>query len=93
MKKEDKSTIISQIQETLNAYSHFYMTEAQGLTAEQVSNLRRLCNKEDVKMLVVKNSLFQKALEANGVDTAPLTEALKLNTAVLFSNSDRKSVV
>ena len=87
MKKEDKSTIISQIQETLNAYSHFYMTEAQGLTAEQVSNLRRLCNKEDVKMLVVKNSLFQKALEANGVDTAPLTEALKLNTAVLFSNS------
>ena len=32
-------------------------------------------------------SLFQKALEANGVDTAPLTEALKLNTAVLFSNS------
>lgn len=87
MKKEDKSIIISQIQETLQAYSHFYITEAQGLNAEQVSNLRRLCNKQDVKMLVVKNTLFQKALEANGMDTAPLAEALKQNSAILFSNT------
>ena len=87
MKKEDKSIIISQIQETLQAYSHFYITEAQGLNAEQVSKLRRLCNKQDVKMLVVKNTLFQKALEANGMDTAPLAEALKQNSAILFSNT------
>ena len=38
-------------------------------------------------MLVVKNTLFQKALEANGMDTAPLAEAFKQNTAVLFSNT------
>jgi large subunit ribosomal protein L10 len=87
MKKEDKSVIISKIQETLQAYSHFYITEAQGLNAEQVSNVRRLCNKNDVKMLVVKNTLFQKALEAHGVDTKALAGALKLNSAILFSNT------
>ena len=87
MKKEDKSIIISQIQETLNAYSHFYLTEAQGLNASQVSNLRRLCDKEGIKMLVVKNTLFEKALTATGVDTTPLAQALKTNTTVLFSNT------
>lgn len=87
MKKEDKALIIGQIQETLKAYSHFYMTEAQGLNAEQVSNLRRLCNKQEVKMLVVKNTLFKKALEANGIDTTPIADAFKENTAVLFSNT------
>ncbi len=87
MKKEDKSIIISQLQETLNAYSHFYLTEAQGLNAEQVSKLRRLCNAQDVKMVVVKNSLFKKALEANGVDTSALADSFKENTTVLFSNT------
>ncbi len=87
MKKEDKAIIIEQLSETLKSYSHFYMTEAQGLNAEQVSNLRRLCNKQEVKMVVVKNTLFRKALEANGIDTAPLAPAFKENTAVLFSNT------
>lgn len=87
MKKEDKSIIIAQIQETLKAYSHFYLTEAQGLNAEQVSKLRRMCNKQEVKMLVVKNTLLKKALEQNGFDVAPLAAAFKENTAVLFSNT------
>jgi large subunit ribosomal protein L10 len=87
MKKEDKAIIIEQLSETLKSYSHFYMTEAQGLNAEQVSNLRRLCNKQEVKMVVVKNTLFRKALEANGIDAAPLAPAFKENTAVLFSNT------
>ena len=68
MKKEDKSIIINQIKETVAAYSHFYLTETQGMNAEQVSNLRRECFKHDIKMLVVKNKLMMKALEASEVD-------------------------
>ena len=44
-------------------------------------------NKQEVKMVVVKNTLFRKALEANGIDAAPLAPAFKENTAVLFSNT------
>ncbi len=87
MKKEDKGIIISQLQETLSAYSHFYLTEAQGLNAEQVSKLRRLCYKSEVKMVVVKNTLLKKALEANGIDAAQLGDAFKANTTVLLSNT------
>ncbi|MDD3405501.1 MAG: 50S ribosomal protein L10 [Sphingobacteriia bacterium] len=87
MKKEDKDIVISQIKETVASYSHFYLTEAQGLNAEQVSKLRRLCNKREVKMLVVKNTLFRKALESLDVDYSPIYDSLKNNTAVLFSNT------
>ncbi len=86
MKKEDKAIVISQIEENLKSFSHYYLTETQGLNAAQVSNLRRLCNKNEVKMVVVKNKLFIKALENMGVDYTQFGDALKNNTAVLFSN-------
>lgn len=86
MKKEDKAIVISQIEENLKSFSHYYLTETQGLNAAQVSNLRRLCNKNEVKMVVVKNKLFIKALENMGVDYTQFGAALKNNTAVLFSN-------
>jgi large subunit ribosomal protein L10 len=86
MKKEDKSIIISQIEETLGQYSCYYLTETQGLNAEQTSALRRKCSSQDIKMLVVKNSLLKKALENKGIDASQFGGALKQNTAVLFSN-------
>jgi large subunit ribosomal protein L10 len=87
MKKEDKSLIISQIEQTLKAYNNFYLTEAQGLNAAQVGNLRRKCSAQDIKMLVVKNTLLKKALENVGIDHSNFGDALKQNTAILFSNT------
>ncbi|MGM9804841.1 MAG: 50S ribosomal protein L10 [Candidatus Aphodosoma sp.] len=86
MKKEDKSIIIDQIKEVISSYSHFYLTETQGMNAEQVSELRRECFKNDIKMVVVKNKLMKHALETLEGDFSPLYAALKENTAVLFSN-------
>ena len=86
MKKEDKSIVIDQIKEVISSYSHFYLTETQGMNAEQVSELRRECFKNDIKMLVVKNKLMIKALESLEGDFTPLYDSLKANTAVLFSN-------
>ena len=68
MKKEDKNAIIVALQEQLNEYQHFYITNIEGLNAEKTSALRRLCFKNDVKLLVAKNTLLQKALEAKGID-------------------------
>jgi len=87
MKKEDKSKIISQIEETLKQYSCYYLTETQGLNAEKTGDLRRKCAKQDIKMLVVKNSLLKRALENIGIDASQFGDALKQNTAVLFSNT------
>jgi len=86
MKKEDKSAIIEQLNETLGQYSHFYLTNIEGLNAEQTSNLRRQCFKNDIKLIVAKNTLLKKAMEQRGID-AQLFDALKGNTALMLSNT------
>ena len=87
MKKEDKGIVIDQIKEVVSSYSHFYLTETQGMNAEQVSEIRSACFKNDIKMIVVKNKLFKHALESMEGDFSPLYPALKENTAVLFCNT------
>jgi large subunit ribosomal protein L10 len=87
MKKEDKSAIIEQLQSTINKYAHFYLTDIGGLNATETSELRRVCYKQDIKLLVVKNTLLQKALESSSVDFSEIYGSLKGETSVLLSNS------
>jgi large subunit ribosomal protein L10 len=87
MKKEDKSTIIEQIKANVGGYSHFYLVDIFGLNAEKTSNLRRQCFKEDIKLVVVKNTLLEKALNALETDYSPLYETLKGSTSLLLSNT------
>lgn len=84
MRKEDKSNIIVQLGETLKEYSHFYLIDATGMNAARTSDMRRKCFQSQVKMLVVKNTLLQKAFEASEIDYSPLFGCLKGTTAVLF---------
>ena len=86
MKKEDKSAIIEQIKDQLGEYQHFYLTNIEGLNAEKTSELRRACFKNDIKLVVVKNKLLQKALEQKGADEA-LYATLKGNTALMLCNT------
>ena len=58
-----------------------------GLDAAKTSDLRRSCFKNEVKMVVVKNNLLIKALDASEIDFSPLYVALKGNTAVMFTNT------
>ena len=85
MRKEDKGAIIGQLTETVQAYPNFYLTDIEALDAEKTSKLRRECFKQDVKLVVVKNSLLKKALENVEGDFTPLHDAMKGNTAVMFS--------
>jgi len=87
MKKEDKTAIIERIATTIGKYTHFYLTDIATLNAAKTSNLRRECNKQDIKLLVVKNTLFKKALEKIDGDFSALNPALKGNTAVMFSDN------
>ncbi len=87
MRKEDKSTLVNELLSNLNEYSHFYVTEAGGLNAEASSNLRRACFGKEVKMVMVKNTIFKKALEQYEGDFEELYPTLKGTTAVLFANT------
>lgn len=85
MRKEDKGAIIGQLTETVKEYPNFYLTDIEALNAEKTSKLRRECFKQEIKLVVVKNSLLKKALENVEGDFSPLDDALKGNTAVMFS--------
>jgi len=87
MKKEDKSTIIDQIAANLKEYEHFYLTDIATLNAAKTSTLRRECSKQEIKLLVVKNTLLHKALESLDLDYSPLYNSLKGATSVMFCNT------
>ena len=87
MKKEDKAIIIEQIANTLKEYSCFYLAETAGLNAEKTSELRAACFKQDIKLMVVKNTLLHKALESLEGDYSEIYGALKGSTSILFSNT------
>ena len=87
MRKEVKDTIIVEVGQKLKEYPHFYLVDIAGLNAEQTSNLRRKCFKNEINMVVVKNTLLHKAFETSEIDFEPLYGCLKGNTAVMFSNT------
>ena len=57
------------------------------MNAEDTSDLRRLCFKQDVKLVVAKNTLLRKALENSGKNAEELYDALKGNTTVMFAET------
>lgn len=87
MKRSEKLEVIEQLTNEINSYNHFYIADISGLNAEVTSNLRRLCDKREVKLVVVKNTLFRKALENSTKETAELYDVLKDTTSVMFSNT------
>lgn len=86
MRKEDKALIIEQLGQTLKEFPHFYLVDVTGMNAVRTSALRRQCFKNEVKMVVVKNTLLHKAFEASEIDYSPLYDVLKGTTAVVFTN-------
>ncbi len=87
MKKEDKSRIIENIESTIQSYSHLYLADTAGLNAEETSNLRRTCNKQNIKLLIVKNTLLKRAFDNLDADYSELYDVLKGQTSLFLSDT------
>ncbi|MBQ4280457.1 MAG: 50S ribosomal protein L10 [Rikenellaceae bacterium] len=85
MTREEKTVIINSLAEKLREYPHFYLTDTSELNAEQTAALRRLCFEKQVSMVVVKNTLFTKALEQVEKADEELVKVLTGSTAVMFA--------
>ena len=86
MKQEDKNKIVEQIATTIKEYDNFYLTDISTLNAEKTSILRRECHKEDIKLMVVKNTLLRKAFDSLDESFDELDSLLVGHTALMFSN-------
>lgn len=88
MKKENKSVIIDNLAAQLEQTPNFYLADISGLNAEKTANLRRACFEQNIKLVVVKNTLLRKALEKVGVEDAKeLYPALEGSTSVMFTDT------
>lgn len=87
MTREEKDLQIKELTQMLADNSVLYLTDATGLNAEQTTQLRRACYKNDVRMQVVKNTLLRRAMEStDGTDYSELYEVLSGQTALLVGN-------
>ena len=85
MRKEEKAQILESISAQLSETPNFYITDISGLNAGQTSKLRRECFEKNIKLVVVKNTLFRKALEAlQTEEVAQVYPALEGPTAIMY---------
>jgi len=87
MKKSEKNQLIDKLTEQLNQTSNFYVTDISSLDAENTSDLRRLCFKNDIKLTVVKNTLLKRAMAKSEKNLDELYGALKGATSLMFSEA------
>ena len=86
MKKEMKDQVIESISALLSEYPNFYVTDIAGLNAKETTKLRRACFENDIKLTVVKNTLFSivvKRLENE--EMSKILETLVGNTAIMYT--------
>ena len=87
MNKTEKTQVIEQLVEKLNANDKIYLADCSTLTVEKVNAFRKQCFDKKISVTVVKNSLLKKAIErANDSKLADLIPALKGETALMFTD-------
>jgi len=88
MNKENKTQIITDLAEKLAASKNFYLADTSELPSDKTSSLRRKCFDQKIKLIVVKNTLLQKAMErTNDQEFKALYPALKGSTSIMFCDS------
>jgi len=87
MRREEKESIIKDLTQKISETKHFYLTDISELNAEETSNLRRKCFEQEVKLLMVKNTLLKQALEKVNGEFNVLYDSLKESTSVMFCDT------
>jgi large subunit ribosomal protein L10 len=85
MTKEEKGQIIDELAEKFSQNTHFYITDASGLTVAQINAFRRICFKAGIEYKVYKNTLIRKALEKQTGNFEELNQVLQGFSGVIFS--------
>jgi len=79
--------MIEKIKDTLDKYSVVYLANTTSLNAEKTVDLRRAAFKAGIKMMVVKNTLLKKAMDASDIDYSGLYDSLAGPTTLLLSDT------
>lgn len=84
MKKEKKFEIVNQLVDIISKRNNFFITDVSGLNVKQTVELRKLCYKNGIELLVSKNTLIVKALEKLNLNNQELIASLKGPSSLMF---------
>ncbi len=93
MTREEKAVVIDTIAAQLAEYPHFYVTDIEALNAEQTASLRRKCFENGIKLVVVKNTLLEKALERVEKADDELKKVLEGPTSIMLATTGKAPAV
>ena len=85
MNREEKYEVVSALQEKMQEFGNFYIADTSSLSVEKINNIRRKCFESGIEMQVAKNTLIRKAIEGLEGDNSEIFDALKGQSALLFS--------
>ena len=89
MTKEEKVALVQELQQKLEETPNIYVANTDGLTVEEVNELRGLCFKAGIEMRMIKNTLIKKAMESNSSeDLETFFEQLKQPSSVFFTGEE-----
>jgi large subunit ribosomal protein L10 len=88
MNKAEKTQMIDELVQKLNANTKIYLADCSTLTVDKVNAFRKACFEKKISVTVVKNTLLKKAIErASDSRLAELIPALKGETALMFTDT------
>lgn len=88
MKKREKKLLINFLKEELKKFNAIYITDTSGLNSNSTFEFRKACYYNNIKVKVVKNTLFKRAIkETHFNEYNELSKYIKGNTTILLSNT------
>ncbi len=81
-----KAEAVKNVNAMLTEAQTAIVVDYRGLTVAEVTDLRKQLRDADVKMMVIKNKILQRAVE--GTDYEALNDVFVGPTAIVFSNED-----
>jgi len=84
--KAEKQKIVAQVKEDLEKAKTAIVADYRGLNVEQITKLRRALREENVKFVVVKNTLAKRAAHELGIEA--LDAYLEGPTAIAYGFDD-----
>lgn len=89
MANERNVQSLSSLKESLQGVDTFYVVDYQGLTAGQLSSLRKQIREKGGQLIVAKNTLIHLALQENDRD---FSDSLKGPSALVLAHEDPAGV-
>ena len=86
MSKSERQATVESLAQQVKGSPNVFVTDFQGLNVARMTDLRRRLRAAGARYVVVKNTLAQRALEANGLPT--LSESFKGQVGLVLAGVD-----